>query len=79
MHGVVDQMLCLAPLLGKTFPPFFWTSALMNKFTDLLEVFSLDFFLSDFPLDPRGIFLLNLRNCRRHVLQIFLQKHNFQK
>ena len=95
-HRVVNQTWFLA-FDGKTFPPFVWTSALMNKFTDLLELFSLDFFPCDFPLDffpcdfsldffpcdfpldSPGIFLLNFRNWRRQVLQIFLRKHNFPK
>ena len=58
----------------------------MNRSTDLLEPtvpdlleLDSDFLRLDFPFDLRGISLLNFRNCRRQPLQIFLQKHNFQK
>ena len=58
----------------------------MNRPTDLLEPtvpdlleLDSDFLRLDFPFDLRGISLLNFRNCRRQLLQIFLQKHNFQK
>ena len=58
----------------------------MNRSTDLLEPtvpdlleLDSDFLRLDFPFDLRGISLLNFRNCRRQLLQIFLQKHNFQK